>query len=311
MEAHFDEVRPPSSHQHASRHSHSPPPSPSSSSSSSPGRGGASPPTRTHVVVTWRLCRGGGPVEVSYGITALDTRVGKEVFVSFQSDIGGDDDESDADSQTTFFTDSNGRRMVRRVRVGDPWTNLTDVPRNYYPATSSAYLEDADRRLSLFFDRAVGVASMRAGQLEAMVYRWTNFDDGRGLGEPGREVNARGLLRDSTRGRLWMTVGDCGDASQVESLTRQVEEQLRFPPVAAVAAMPPRLAAWQQQQQRVPVGMQQQQQQQGVPVGMQQQQQQQGTPLPPSSPPAGRRGSLPSPAALHADVRLLTFAVAP
>jgi Glycosyl hydrolases family 38 C-terminal domain len=56
-----------------------------------------------------------------------------------------------------FWTDSNGREMVRRVRDGRSTWVMKDlkehtanpIGRNYYPITSAAYIQDADNGLQL------------------------------------------------------------------------------------------------------------------------------------------------------------------
>ena len=48
---------------------------------------------------------------------------------------------------------------------------------------AQAYLSDGDREIVALSDRTVGVASLAAGQVEAMLHRRCSQDDGRGVGE--------------------------------------------------------------------------------------------------------------------------------
>ncbi|CAD6193239.1 unnamed protein product [Caenorhabditis auriculariae] len=75
-----------------------------------------------------------------------------------------------------FFTDLNGLQMIRRKRQ-----QKLPLQANYYPMPSSAFLEDADVRFSLFGSQALGVSSLESGQLEVLLDRRLSSDDGRGL----------------------------------------------------------------------------------------------------------------------------------
>ncbi|KIH42229.1 hypothetical protein ANCDUO_27787 [Ancylostoma duodenale] len=81
------------------------------------------------------------------------------------------------DSGDDLFTDLNGLQMIRRKR------QLSKLPlqAHFYPMSASAYIEDSSTRLSLFGAQALGVASLKSGQLEVMLDRRLEHDDGRGL----------------------------------------------------------------------------------------------------------------------------------
>jgi uncharacterized membrane protein len=79
-----------------------------------------------------------GPIDVSNSI-------GKEVVARLHCDIA---------SAATMFTDSNGREMMRRVRNSVPTWNMSahdPVPVNFYPVTSSAYIQDESNRMYVFY----------------------------------------------------------------------------------------------------------------------------------------------------------------
>merc|ERR1740128_318057 len=85
---------------------------------------------------------------------------------------------SSASASTEFFTDQNGFQMTRRVYV-----NSVGVEANYYPVTTSAFIQDRLQRLNILVASSSGLTSPRAGWIEFMIDRRTIYDDGRGMGE--------------------------------------------------------------------------------------------------------------------------------
>ncbi|XP_053673637.1 lysosomal alpha-mannosidase-like [Anopheles nili] len=141
-----------------------------------------------HVELEWFV----GPIPIDDG-------TGKEVISRFESDI-----ESDG----AFWTDSNGREMLRRVRnKRETWELelVEPVAGNYYPVTAKITIEDATHRLSVLTDRAQGGSSLQDGQLELMVHRRLLKDDRFGVGEALNETQyGAGLV---ARGKHWLTFG--------------------------------------------------------------------------------------------------------
>jgi len=78
----------------------------------------------------------------------------------------------------TMFSDQSGLGMQKRV-----WVPAAGLEGNYFPITSSAYIEDGSNRLTLLVDHAAGAAAVKEGSLEVMVDRRTMYDDARGMGE--------------------------------------------------------------------------------------------------------------------------------
>lgn len=106
-------------------------------------------------------------------------------------------------SESTFYTDSNGRELLKRVRNFRPtWRlNLTEpVASNYYPVTSKILIRDPsdDVELAVLTDRAQGGSSLNDGEIELMVHRNCLHDDAFGVGESldemafGKRLVARG-----------------------------------------------------------------------------------------------------------------------
>lgn len=71
-----------------------------------------------------------------------------------------------------LYTDSNGRRLLKRVRNFRKSWNLTlsePVASNYYPLTSAAAILGNKHRVTVLTDRPQGAASLVDGELEVMV----------------------------------------------------------------------------------------------------------------------------------------------
>lgn len=79
-----------------------------------------------------------------------------------------------------FYTDSNGRQTLLRRRDFRPtWTLDVSEPvaGNYYPINSHIYVTDdeanAETVVALVNDRSQGGTSLRDGQIELMVWKFT------------------------------------------------------------------------------------------------------------------------------------------
>jgi len=77
-----------------------------------------------------------------------------------------------------FFTDENGFQWQPRRKV-----SKLGVEGNYYPITTSMFIQDDSVRLTLMTTHAQGATSLHTGELEIMLDRRTASDDGRGMGE--------------------------------------------------------------------------------------------------------------------------------
>lgn len=90
---------------------------------------------------------------------------GKEIISRFTTEL---------DSASTFYTDSNGRELLKRVRNFRPTWKLDleePVSGNYYPVTSKILIRDEkqDVEVAVLTDRAQGGSSIRDGEIELMV----------------------------------------------------------------------------------------------------------------------------------------------
>ncbi|ETN65165.1 lysosomal alpha-mannosidase [Anopheles darlingi] len=142
----------------------------------------------SHVEFEWMV----GPIPVADGI-------GKEIVSRFYTAI---------QSNGVFWTDSNGRDMIKRVRNHrDTWKLdlMEKISGNYYPVTTRIALEDENLRLAVLNDRAQGGSSLEDGSLELMVHRRLLHDDAFGVEEPlDEKAFGKGLV---ARGKHWILFG--------------------------------------------------------------------------------------------------------
>jgi lysosomal alpha-mannosidase len=117
-------------------------------------------PRSHHVEFEWLV----GPIPVDDGI-------GKEVVSRFESKI---------ENNGVFYTDSNGRDMLKRIRNHrDDWplTVEENVSGNYYPVTTKIAIESEIMRMAVLTDRAQGGTSVKDGCIDLMVHRRILHDD--------------------------------------------------------------------------------------------------------------------------------------
>lgn len=94
-----------------------------------------------------------------------------EMFMRLITSIeNGDDPE--------FYSDLNGFQWQPRKKV-----QQIGIEGNYFPITTSAFIQDSQMRLTIMTTHAQGAASLEPGQLEVMLDRRTLYDDYRGMGE--------------------------------------------------------------------------------------------------------------------------------
>jgi lysosomal alpha-mannosidase len=97
------------------------------------------------------------------GPIPIDDSIGKEIVSRFYSGIK---------SNGEFFTDSNGREVIKRKRNHrETWNLETQEPisANYYPVNTKIAIEDGEHRLAVLTDRAQGGSSLSDGVVELMV----------------------------------------------------------------------------------------------------------------------------------------------
>lgn len=133
-----------------------------------------------------RLYKGARHFELEWTVGPLPE--GTEVVSSFETSI---------QSNKTFYTDANGRQMMKRVVDYRPTWELQQtepVAGNYYPVNSRILLKDVAKKiqLTILTDRSQGGASLRNGHVELMLHRRTISDDALGVAEPLKEDGVDG-----------------------------------------------------------------------------------------------------------------------
>ncbi|KAI5418698.1 hypothetical protein KIW84_043069 [Lathyrus oleraceus] len=126
-----------------------------------------------------RLYKGKDHAEIEYTIGPIpdDDRVGKEVITRMTTNMA---------TNKEFYTDSNGRDFLKRVRDHrEDWPLQVTQPvaGNYYPLNLGIYTKDKKSEFSVLVDRATGGSSIKDGEVELMLHRRLLNDDGRGVGE--------------------------------------------------------------------------------------------------------------------------------
>lgn len=123
-----------------------------------------------------------GPIDIDDG-------VGKEFIVRYKTDIVNNGE---------FYTDSNGRQVLKRKLDTRPQYNVTlaeEIAGNYYPVTNEIFIENDDERVVVITDRSQGGSSLIEGDIELMLHRRLLHDDAFGVGEALNEtVNGKGLV---------------------------------------------------------------------------------------------------------------------
>jgi lysosomal alpha-mannosidase len=150
-------------------------------------------------------------VEYTLGPINVEDKIGKEYISKFASSLN---------SKSTFFTDANGREVLKRVvnYRSDFVMNVTEpVAGNYYPVNSRIFLQDLydDAQLTIVTDRTQGGSSLSSGEIELMTNRRTTSDDDKGVEEPlSEDIVIRGkywiffdTIKESTKSHRTLTEG--------------------------------------------------------------------------------------------------------
>lgn len=158
-------------------------------------------------------------VELEFTIGPIPTEdsVGKEAITKITANMATD---------KVFYTDSNGRDFLRRVRdYRTDWDLQVTQPAagNYYPVNLGMYITDNKSELSVLVDRATGGASIKDGEIELMLHRRLIHDDARGVDEALDETvcvetKCEGL---TVRGNYYLGIHKYGDGSRWRRTTGQ------------------------------------------------------------------------------------------
>lgn len=156
-------------------------------------------------------------IEIEYTLGPIDVSdfIGKEIVLKFKTDLKSDSE---------FFTDANGREILRRRRQKEnTWDQKLEEPvsGNYYPVNSRVFIQDkfSDSQFTVLTDRSQGASSLNDGEVEIMVNRRCVMDDHRGVGE----VLDENIV---TRGRYWLVFDSIEES---HFLHRTLSEKLQNP----------------------------------------------------------------------------------
>ncbi|GKV26019.1 hypothetical protein SLEP1_g35381 [Rubroshorea leprosula] len=139
----------------------------------------------------------------------------------------------------TFYTDSNGRDFIKRIRdFRKDWDLQVNQPvaGNYYPINLGIYMQDDSTELSVLVDRSVGGSSLVDGQIELMLHRRLLHDDVRGVGEVLNETvcisdRCEGL---TIQGKFYLRIDHIGEGAKWR---RTVGQELYSPLLLAFAEL--------------------------------------------------------------------------
>ncbi|KAE8717122.1 Alpha-mannosidase [Hibiscus syriacus] len=98
-------------------------------------------------------------VEFSIGPIPVNDGIGKEIITQITTTMK---------TNKTFYTDSNGRDFIKRVRdFRKDWELQVNQPiaGNYYPINLGIYVQDNSTELSVLVDRSVGGSSLAVAKL--------------------------------------------------------------------------------------------------------------------------------------------------
>ncbi|KAH9288550.1 hypothetical protein KI387_032667, partial [Taxus chinensis] len=161
-----------------------------------------------------RLYKNAEDVEINFlvGPIPIDDDLGKEVVSRFTTNVV---------SNKEFYTDSNGRDFLKRVRNYRADWNLSVhevIAGNYYPLNLGIYLKDNETEFSVLVDRAIGGSSVFDGQLELMLHRRLLHDDNKGVTENLNETvcfnNNKTCEGLTVQGKMFLNVNPTEQASE-------------------------------------------------------------------------------------------------
>lgn len=166
-----------------------------------------------------RLLKGKEHVEVEFtvGPIPVGDGIGKEVATQITTNM---------ETNKTFYTDSNGRDFIKRIRdYRTDWDLEVNEPvaGNYYPINLGIYVEDNKTELSVLVDRAVGGSSIVDGQIELMLHRRLLRDDSKGVDEALNETvcidnKCKGL---TIQGKYYYRIDPLGEGAKWRRTTGQ------------------------------------------------------------------------------------------
>ncbi|KAM6901375.1 alpha-mannosidase 2 isoform 1-T2 [Lycodopsis pacificus] len=169
----------------------------------------------------------------------LDGHAGRSLEISNMVDIRSEVNRelvmrlvSDVANGNRFYSDLNSFQMQQRRTLGK-----LPLQANFYPMTSSSFLQDSTSRLSLLSAQSQAVASLRPGELEVVLDRRLQQDDNRGLGQGVTDnkltASLYHLLLEDRRGGAQEVGG--ASVQHLSLLAHLTSLSLSHPPISMVA----------------------------------------------------------------------------
>ena len=174
--------------------------------------------TESWISVVHRKMEGKPYIESEWivGPIPVHDEIAKEIITQYNTHIL---------NQDTFYTDSNGRQILQRVKDYRPtWDFVSSEPvsQNYYPINSRIYIRDeySNSQVTIVNDRSQGGTSMNDGQIEVMLHRRDLADDGFGVGEA---LNEPGQFGDGliVRGKHWILNTTISESAKAHRLAAE------------------------------------------------------------------------------------------
>jgi len=129
------------------------------------------------------------------GIPVMEDFQGKDVVATFHFD--------DFHANQTFYTDSNGLEMQKRIlnyRETFPWTQVQNISGNFFPVDSAIAMRDLDsngtavKQATVLNDRSMaGSAELQNSTIELLHNRRMVVDDNKGVDEVLNETDSNGM----------------------------------------------------------------------------------------------------------------------
>eukprot|EP01156_Anaeramoeba_ignava_P007327 Anaeramoba_ignava/a351520_12.p1 GENE.a351520_12~~a351520_12.p1 ORF type:complete len:949 (+),score=295.63 a351520_12:14-2860(+) len=124
----------------------------------------------SNIIQIWRIFKTdnrdlGNVIELEHKL-GPNLQEGQEIVTRFESSIN---------SEGILYHTNNNLEIRKRI-----YRN-TSISENYYPFSSSAWIQDSNQRLTFITDSPHGIASLKSGNFEIMIARSTLQDDECGL----------------------------------------------------------------------------------------------------------------------------------
>jgi Glycosyl hydrolases family 38 C-terminal domain/Alpha mannosidase middle domain/Glycosyl hydrolases family 38 C-terminal beta sandwich domain len=169
-------------------------------------------------------------IEYTVGPIPFKDGLGKEIVSVFNTEMS---------TNQTWYTDSNCRDSNQRIYNYRPSWNFSvhePVAGNYMPVNCFIDMVDINTQntFSVVTERSQAGASLAEGELEIMVHRRLQHDDGRGVGEPLNEtgIDGNGLI---IRGIHRLSFENSATAGATR---RTAVGDLLYKPIVRYASMP-------------------------------------------------------------------------